>query len=134
MDFVVDANIVFAAIIRRADTCELLFSSRLSLYAPEFLIKELEEHKKEILEKSGLSEEDFKQFTTIMTSRIKLFPFEDFQPYIQKAKKTTPDPEDIEYLALALKLNCPIWSNDKQLKKQQAVKVISTTELLNLVK
>jgi len=38
--------------------------------------------------------------------------------------------DDIEYLALALKLNCPIWSEDKRLKKQTLVKIINTTELI----
>ena len=38
--------------------------------------------------------------------------------------------ESVKYFALALKLNCPIWSEDKALKKQSKVKVYSTSELL----
>ena len=42
----------------------------------------------------------------------------------------SPDADDTAYIALALHLNCPIWSNDKKLKKQDKVKVITTKELL----
>ena len=40
------------------------------------------------------------------------------------------DEKDTPYIALALKLNCPIWSNDTDLKKQNKVKVYNTKELL----
>ncbi|PIN85274.1 MAG: hypothetical protein COV47_03030 [Candidatus Diapherotrites archaeon CG11_big_fil_rev_8_21_14_0_20_37_9] len=43
-------------------------------------------------------------------------------------KKISPDPKDVPYFALALKLRCPIWTNDKLLKKQKKVKIISTSE------
>jgi len=37
------------------------------------------------------------------------------------------------YSALALKLNCAIWSNDKELKeKQDVVKIDPTSELVRL--
>ncbi len=37
--------------------------------------------------------------------------------------------EDIDFIALALKENCPLWSNDKLLKKQIRVKIINTNEI-----
>ena len=41
------------------------------------------------------------------------------------------DEKDTHYVALALKLNCQIWSNDNDLKKQnKKVKVYNTRELL----
>ena len=39
-------------------------------------------------------------------------------------------PNDIDFLALALKLKLPVWSNDSHLKKQSKVIVYSTSELL----
>ena len=55
MDVVVDANIVISALVKRGYTLELMFSEDLRMFAPEFLIEELLEHKDEILLKSGLS-------------------------------------------------------------------------------
>jgi len=37
------------------------------------------------------------------------------------------------YFALALKMKCPIWSNDKRLKEQKTIKIISTDELRNQI-
>jgi predicted nucleic acid-binding protein len=44
-----------------------------------------------------------------------------------------PHLKDVEYFALALKLDCPIWSNEKAFKKQSRVKVISTKELISFL-
>jgi len=70
----------------------LFFDGKLTLVSLEFILEEFKEHKSEIMEKSGLDEN--------------------------------------EYLALELKLNCPIWSEDKRLKKQTLVKIINTIELI----
>ena len=49
--------------------------------------------------------------------------------YVEEAEKLTPDPDDMAYFALALKLNCAIWSDDKKLKEQDKIKVYHTYEL-----
>lgn len=36
------------------------------------------------------------------------------------------------YFALALKLKCPIWSNDKKLKEQNIITIYHTHELSKL--
>ena len=51
MDIVVDANIIFSSLIKGGKTAELLLSFSLNLFTPEFVIEEIEEHKKEIFEK-----------------------------------------------------------------------------------
>lgn len=40
------------------------------------------------------------------------------------------DPDDVELLALALSLGCPVWSNDNDLKQLQEIKVYTTAEVL----
>jgi len=49
---------------------------------------------------------------------------------LKEAKSISPDPDDSDFFALALKLNCPIWSEEKKLKKQLEVKVVNTSELI----
>ncbi|MBS3095717.1 hypothetical protein J4231_03480, partial [Candidatus Woesearchaeota archaeon] len=44
--------------------------------------------------------------------------------------KISPDPNDLDFFALALKLDLPIWSNDNLLKKQNTLNVFSTLDLL----
>ncbi len=68
-----------------------------------------------------------------MTSRIEFIAKNEFQRFIPEAEKITPDPNDTEYFALALKMNCSVWSNDKNLKKQDTVRVYNTAEVLKIM-
>lgn len=77
---------------------------------------------------------DFDIILSLLYSRIELVPFSAFEKYLSEAKTICPDPDDIEYFALALKLQCSLWSNDKKLKEQTKVKIISSHELLVLLK
>ena len=70
----------------------------------------------------------------IIQRRIRLIPYEEFEPFMEEAEKISPDLKDTQYLALALKLNCAIWSNDKKLEKQDKVKIFSTEDLKNELK
>ena len=133
MDFVVDANIVVSCLITSGTkTNELFFSENVRLLAPEFLKVELEKHKEEIINKSGLNVDNFDLLLNILFARINFFSFSDFEKFLPQAIAACPDPNDIEYFAVALKLRCPLWSNDKRLKGQKEVTVLSTTELLKL--
>ena len=131
MDLVVDANILFAALIKESVSYHLLFRDDLHLFSPEYILEEFEKHKLEILEKTESSLEEFKKVVDILRRRITLIPLEELAPYVHKAALISPDPKDVAYLALALKLHCPVWSNDKKLKeKQTIIPVYSTTELM----
>ncbi|PIN77040.1 DNA-binding protein [Candidatus Woesearchaeota archaeon CG10_big_fil_rev_8_21_14_0_10_34_12] len=128
MDIVVDANIIFSSLIKGGKTAELLLSFSLNLFTPEFVIEEIEEHKKEIFEK-GMSEDELNSTLSLIKEIIRIIPKEDFSDKLEEARNLSPDVEDAVYFALALKLNCPIWSNDKRLKGQNLVKVYSTIDL-----
>ncbi|MBN1502935.1 hypothetical protein JW930_05305 [Candidatus Woesearchaeota archaeon] len=131
MELVVDANVLFSALVATTGrTYELIFNERVKLFAPEFLFEEFEEHKDEILEKSGLSETDFRLFLSLVSAEIEIVPKSEFEKHILLAAEVTPDPDDTEYLALAMKLNCPVWSNDKKMKAQNKIKIYNTQELL----
>ena len=65
----------------------------------------------------------------ILKRKITIIPLEELVPYVEEAEKLTPDHDDMAYFALALKLNCSIWSNDKKLKEQNKIKVYKTHDL-----
>lgn len=131
---VVDANIPFAALVAwEGMTQELLFSISLELISPEFMPLELEKYFPLIAEKSGCSIEEIRIALSLVLSRIKIIPFNEYERFVPNAKEICPDPKDVEYVALALAQNCSIWSNDQELGKQEKVKVISTSELIKLL-
>jgi len=131
MLIVIDTNIVISALLKQTGkTKELIFSDKFSLIAPEYLFGEILKHKKELMKKSGLSEPQITLALSIIFSRVSFVPRKEFDSLIKKSISISPDDNDSEFFALALKNNCPIWSNDKQLKNQEVVKIINTTELL----
>ena len=129
MDLVVDANIIFAALIKNNFSHHLLFSGNFRLFTPEYMFTELERHKEEILQKTDRTTEEFFRMVEILKRRIILVPLEELIPYVKEAEKITPDPDDMAYFALALKLDCAIWSNDKKLKEQGKIRIYHTHEL-----
>lgn len=132
MLLVVDANVLFAVAIKSGGTAELLFSENIELVTPEFIFEELEKHKAELIKKSHRSVEEFEIFLSILLEKVKPVSLEDIKELANKAESISPDPKDVPYFALALKLGCPIWSNDSVLKKQSLVKVFSTRDLLSV--
>jgi len=129
VDLVVDANVLFAALVKQSKTAELLFRDELHLYAPDFIFEEYSKYKGELLEKTGRSPQDFEHLVKVLQRRINVLPVEEFLPFMKEAKAVSPDAKDAAYFAVALKLGASIWSNDKKLKEQKQVKVWNTSEL-----
>src|SRR3989338_6168107 len=133
MDLVIDANILFSALIKDSFNYILLLGGKFHLFTPEYIFTELEKHKEEILEKTERTAEEFFRLVETLKRRIVIVPLEELTPYVEEAEKLTPDPDDMAYFALALKLNCAIWSNDKKLKEQKTIKVYHTHELNKII-
>lgn len=133
MKLVVDANVFFSALIKKGKTAELLLDLSMNLYTPQFILEEFEKYKQEIIKKTKREEEEFVEIFDMLKGIIHIVPEEDFTDYIKEAEKITPDPNDVVYFALALKLGCAIWSNDKKLKSQDKIKIYSTEELNRLL-
>jgi predicted nucleic acid-binding protein len=131
MKLIVDANILFSALIKDGLTAELLISDKLQLFAPEFLFTEYTKYKDLILRKTHRNEEEFNNFLEILKDQIFIVPKKEIMPFMDEADKISPDPKDTVYFALAIALKSNIWSNDKKLKQSQTkINVFSTEELL----
>lgn len=133
MELVIDANILISALIKDSHTRHFLILSRNSFYVPEFIFEEINEHMAELGQKTSLSQDEIKEVLEqiIILGNIKVIPFEEFKIFEEKAKSITPDIDDIAYVALALKLKCPMWSNDKALKERlKSVIVYNSEEIL----
>lgn len=127
---VADANILISALIKRGFTLDLLFSNRLEVATPEYVFEEIEKHLKEVTRKSGLSRREISLALKLIEARIQIIPKEEFRRNLAAARRISPDSGDTPYIALALMQGTLIWSNDKRLRKQDKVKILSTKELI----
>ena len=134
MKFILDANPLFSALIKDSFTANVIVNENVELSAPEFLFDEFLEHKEEILAKTRRTEKELNDLVDSLKEVIQIIPQKEFESFFEEAKQLTSDEDDIPYLALALKLNLPIWSNDKKMKRQNKVKVYSTEELMRIFK
>ena len=133
MELVVDATVLFAAIIGKGKTNDLFFEDKLRLVALPYLIEEFNKNTGAIAKICGLSESEVIEVFEILKKRIEVFPIYKFPDEIQsKAEKLAPHSKDVPYFALALHLGCAIWSREDDFKKQSAVKVYSTTKLVDI--
>lgn len=128
---VIDANILFAALIKTNVTYDILLNKNIVLYAPEFIIHEVKNHKDVILRKNKTN--NFKEIFAVLRRRIRIIVEEKYEPFLKVADSISPDPNDSVYFALALYLNIPLWSNDKELKKQKKIKVYDTEEVREML-
>ena len=132
MSLIIDNNILFSLMNPFSMNSFLFDKIEGEIFATDFIIKEFKKYKKECFKKSKLSEKEFNKRKKIIFSKINFIKFKDFRTFVKNAKEFCPDEDDVFYFALALKLNLPIWSNDKELKRQEKVIVLNTEEIIDL--
>ena len=133
IELVVDANVLLSALIKEGITRKIILLNEHKLHLPSFFFNEFYKHLKEIETKTELKQEHLIKIIEFLIyfGNIEVIQQEEINPYLEKATLISPDINDINYFALALKLNCHIWSNDKKLKEQKEIKIFSTQELID---
>ncbi|MBU1199595.1 MAG: PIN domain-containing protein [Nanoarchaeota archaeon] len=133
MQLVLDANILFAALIKDGTTRKIFMEKNAKFYVPEFIFHELFKHLAELRAKTNLSETVIKKqiIELFDLANIEIISSIEIKPFLKQAEKICPDINDIHYFALALKMKCPIWSEDKKLREQSEIKIITTKELMS---
>lgn len=132
MDLVVDSNILFSFFNERSRARQISVSGEVILYSPAFALKELEEHRTDIMKDFSLTEAQFELIMKLLKTVVNFVPEEEYSYFLARAKEISPDADDIDFFALALKLNCDIWSEEERLK-QSAVKVLTTEDAVKLL-
>ena len=131
MRLVVDANILFSFFKKDSFTRRFILSHpEIELFTPLYVFDELEEHKEEIKSKAMIDDRVYELSAKELLEYVTIVPLDDFKDSWGEAKQISPDPDDVEYLAVALSLDCAIWSNDRDLKEEQYRVVVVTTEEL----
>jgi predicted nucleic acid-binding protein len=135
---VADTNVLLSALLRD-DTFHsmLIKSGYFRIYYPEYGLKELEAHKRYILSKRAraLQRQSIEYALKYILESVIVVPDELYSSKMEEAYNLMKDidEKDTTFLALALQLNCPIWSNDKHFMKQNAADVLTTVEIAGLM-
>ena len=132
MKIVIDNNIFFSLMNPfSAASYIFFFLNSKKIFAPEFIKSEFERHKEICLFKSGLSEHEFELRQEEVEEKINFIKLSEYEDFLKKSLKAIHDSDDVDFLALAIKFNSIIWSNDSDFKKQNLIRTFTTIEMLN---
>jgi len=127
MKFVVDTNVILSLFKSNSYTSELIESYSLELYSPKELLDELQKYSEIICYKSKITKEKFNEKLSLLSKIINFIsPKSEFK---KQASELLSDKKDVPFLALALELKIPVWTNDRGFKQQSKIPVFDTSEL-----
>jgi len=126
---VIDANALFAALIKDGTSRKVLFAEGVEYLAPEGLMTAFTKHYEEIRAKTKGQKKDFDELCTLALGRVTIIKKEHYIDYVIPASRLTADKEDWQFLALALADGCDIWTSDKGFAGQKRVRIRTTAEL-----
>ncbi len=141
MRLVVDTNILFTFFWKNS-IFENIIKKDNDFFAPEYTLEELNQHATEIKKKTSISDKKFKDLRIKLVLNVEFVPLKQYSNYFSEVMLLSRDLKNNEYdnfikdtdfLALALKLKCPIWTNDKQFKDQSKILVFNTREIIELI-
>ena len=135
MKLVLDSNIIFSALIRKSTTRDIILSDVFDLHAPEYIFAEITKHKELLLRKSKMTEGDYNALLLLLQKHVYFVSKENYNEKMAIAEDIMKeiDITDSPFLALALTLDCSIWSNDGHFKQQDKIGVYTTKELTNRI-
>jgi predicted nucleic acid-binding protein len=134
MEIVVDTNVIISSLLKDGLTRRIILLSPFDMYTLSYAEEEIESNREELTRKSKLDDDSFKYTIRVLLSKINLIPLESIEPFRDRAIEIMReiDVNDAPFLALAIMLNSPIWSNDDHFKRQNAARVFTTREILPL--
>ncbi|MEK6913762.1 MAG: PIN domain-containing protein [Nanoarchaeota archaeon] len=132
MKCVVDTNVLFSFFKKYSLTRKFLLSSN-NFISSALALTELKKYSSLIISKSNISEREFSIELNRLKKYVKFFPSHFYKEYLKLALAISPDKDDADFLALCIKMQFPLWSNDKDLKKQDKVTILSTEDLVNVL-
>ncbi len=136
IEFVIDTNILISALIpKNSKLRDVLLSGDFRIYAPEYLLKELDKYWGLILEKAekkGVIKSNIELAKEELLSKIIFEPDNFYRLRIEEAYSICRefDDKDTPFIALSLMLDIPILTNDKGIIEYVGIYWVLTIEEL----
>ncbi len=141
MRVVVDSNILFTFFWKDSAFNQLCKQKYLQLLSPEYALEEINKYKEEIIDKVKISKIEFEKIRLELVNRVDFIKLDNYSSEFNNIKKLAETFKekydevlrDIDFLALALKLNIPLWTHDKLLKEQEKIKILTTKDVIDII-
>lgn len=126
----VDANIILSALLGGKPSA-ILFDYRFNFITAKFTINEVKKYIPRLEKKLNISREDI--FLLLNALPLKIYNKEFYKDKIGQAQNMIShiDKKDIDILALALKFQTYLWSQDKHFDKSGYPKILKTCNFIN---
>lgn len=126
---IVDANIILSALLGGKPS-NILFDSRFQFVTTEFTLKEVKKYFSTLEKKLEVSQQ--KLLSLLKELPIEAYPRSFYEDKLKEAQKLIfhIDKKDVEILALAIKLETFIWSQDKHFEKSGYKKFLNTYDFI----
>jgi len=136
MNIVIDTNIFISSLIKKGITRYIITNFNYNFLFPEFELIEIQNHKNEIIKKSKLSGKQFNILLLRLLKYVRIIPKDIITPIRQTAENIMGhiDKDDVLFIATALTFNCPIWSDDKHFLMQNEINILTTKDIIHLIK
>jgi predicted nucleic acid-binding protein len=128
----VDANPILSALLG-GQARRVFFESTIREFAvPERVISEVQRYVPRLAQKLGV-EEAFVEYALELLP-LRIYPARRYARAVREARRRIErrDPTDVDVLALALHLDVPLWSNDRDFEGT-AVSRFTTAQLLAIL-
>lgn len=133
MQLVLDANVIFSALLRGKPLSMFIELKKkgIDLITPDFLVEEFFGKVEKISKALGTNEEQtIVSFAKLFSELVRVVPEKEYAKFLSEAKQISPHVKDVPYFALSLRYDrCPIWSREPRLRRQKLVKVLSDKEV-----
>jgi predicted nucleic acid-binding protein len=131
MNIIIDSNILFSALIKDSTTRKIILEHEGFFLFPSFIFEEMQKHKHELLDKSGMTNQDFNLLLNLLLKKVIIIPNEKLQLYKQQADELVKDidPDDSVFVACALAYKGALWTDEKRLKKVKNIRVLDTKDI-----
>jgi len=133
LKLLVDTNVLMKALIKDSLVRATLLNPANDYYIPEYAFEEIGKHIDTLEKKTGLGEEEIRLFLGILATNLRVVPKEEVLGRWSEAESImgSVDRDDTPFVAAALASSCEaIWSDDKDFKRQNRLRILNTREVL----
>ncbi|PJB99512.1 MAG: hypothetical protein CO077_01390 [Candidatus Nealsonbacteria bacterium CG_4_9_14_0_8_um_filter_35_12] len=126
---VVDANVILSALLGGKPS-DILFDGRFQFVTTEFTLKEVKKYFPRLEKKLEIPQR--KLISLLEGLPLTIYAKDFYKDKLKEAKEVIAhiDKKDVEILALALKLETFLWSQDKHFEKAKYSKLLKTYDFI----